>query len=230
MEISSRLKTVVKFVRKGSRVADIGTDHAYLPAYLIINEISPFVIGSDLRKGPLINAEKTINEYGIQNKIQLIQSDGFEEIKPDIADDYIICGMGGTLIRDILEKTDWLKNPSYRLILQPQSHSEDVREYLINNGFKIIAEKACKDAGRYYNIICAEFNGTKINKPDWYIYFGDLIFNQDECSKKITEKNLNLLRIRCEAEGKYKSKETHDKLSKIIESAEVIINENQINI
>jgi tRNA (adenine22-N1)-methyltransferase len=230
MEISVRLKTVAEFVRTGSRVADIGTDHAYLPAYLVIHNISPFVIGSDLRKGPLINAENTINEYNLENKIELRQSDGFENINPGDADDFIICGMGGTLIRDILAKAEWLKNPAYRLILQPQSHSEDVREYLINNGFKIIAEKACKDARRYYNIICAEFIGEKINKPDWYIYFGDLIFNKDECSKKITEKNLKLLKVRCEAEGKYKSKEIHDKLSKIIEDAEVIINGNQRNI
>lgn len=230
MDISKRLKTVAEFVREGSKVADIGTDHAYLPAYLVINNISPFVISSDLRKGPLINAENTIKEYNLEGKIELRQSDGFENIYFNDAEDFIICGMGGTLIRDILAKTEWLKNSKYRLILQPQSHSEDVREFLVNNGFEIIGERACKDAGRYYNIICAEYNGIKKDIPDWYIYFGNLIFNNDEYSKKITEKNLRLLKVRCEAEGKYKSKEIHDKLSKIINEAEVIINESKRDI
>ena len=85
-------------VRPGSVAADIGTDHAYLPASLILNGICPRALACDLRKGPLSNAAKTVAAYGLEGKITLRLSDGFDEIEPFEADDLIICGMGGTLM------------------------------------------------------------------------------------------------------------------------------------
>ena len=88
-------------VRKGNDVADIGTDHAYLPAWLILNGISPKALACDVRKGPLENAKKTVEQYGIEEKITLRLSDGFDKIEPFEADDFIMCGMGGTLMEQM---------------------------------------------------------------------------------------------------------------------------------
>ena len=110
-------------VRKGKVCCDIGTDHAYLPAYLITNSISKKALACDLREGPLANAKRTVEEYGISDRIELRLSDGLDNVKPGEADDFVFCGMGGTLITELISRTEWLKDKKYRLIFQPQSHS-----------------------------------------------------------------------------------------------------------
>ena len=117
-------------VRKGVVAADIGTDHAYLPSYLVLNGICPRAIACDLRRGPLENAAETLERMGAADRITLRLSDGLDELSAGEADDIIMAGMGGTLISRLLERTDWIKNKNIRLILQPMSHAEDVRLFL----------------------------------------------------------------------------------------------------
>ena len=136
-ELSPRLEMVASLIRKGSRIADIGTDHAYLPAYLLMNNTVKKALACDVSKGPLLNAEKTAKLFGLEDRIELRLSDGFDRIEPGEADDFIICGMGGSLIAELLERAPWLKDEKYRLIIQPQSHSNDVRKFLTENGFEI---------------------------------------------------------------------------------------------
>lgn len=220
LELSPRLKSVAELVRKGSVIADIGTDHAFLPAYLILNDYVERALACDLRKGPLCNAEKTAQIYHIRDKIELRLSDGLDAVLPDEAYDIVICGMGGTLIRDILQRAEWIKNRKYRLILQPQSHSEDLRLFLITNGFVIISETVCEDAGRSYNIICSEYSGEIKVYPEYYPYFGDLIYNKDPNAVKIVKKQLKYLKVRRESEYKFGDKIMGDHFDRVIKETE----------
>ena len=104
IKLDDRLKSVASLVRNGKRVADIGTDHGYLVAYLVENNICPCGIAADLRKGPLENARQTVIQQGLSDKIELILSDGLENISPDSCDDIVIAGMGGNLIAKKKEK------------------------------------------------------------------------------------------------------------------------------
>ncbi len=169
-----RLKTAADMVRKGVVAADIGTDHAHLPVYLVRQGICPSVIASDVREGPLKNARENIALSGLSDKISTRLSDGLDSFSSDEADDFIFAGMGGTLITELLERTEWLKDPSKHLIIQPMTHAEDVREFLCKNGFEILNETACRDSGRLYTAMCAAYTGVKLDVPESYYYVGKL--------------------------------------------------------
>ena len=222
----ARLLTAASLVRKGTKAADIGTDHAYLPIYLIKNNISSKVLACDLRKGPLDNARENIIKAGCENKIELRLSDGLDCVKSDEVDDIIICGMGGTLIADILSRADWLKNSHYNLVLQPQSHADDLRRYLFENGFEIFKEIPVTDDGRDYIIINSAFREKYDNKDnELRIFFGSLLENNDKISKRIAVRTLTYLKVRMKSEEEYGNPVLSDKLKTIIEQAEVKLNE-----
>lgn len=182
-------------VRKGVVVADIGTDHAYLPSYLVLKGVCPRALACDLRRGPLENAKETVLRYHIENKVELRLSDGLDELSAGDADDIIMAGMGGTLITQLLERTDWIKNVNIRLILQPMSHAEDVRAFLCKNGFSMLEERTCRDDGRMYSVICAEYSGEDVSFPDGYEFYGKLA-SSDPIAQMLVKKQYDRLRIR----------------------------------
>lgn len=230
-EIDLRLKKAADFVRAGSAVADIGTDHAYLPAYLSVNKIAKKVIACDLKSGPLKNAEETVNKLGLNSIIEVRKSDGLENISPNEVSDIVICGMGGNLIVDILKRASWLKNERYRLILQPQSHAYDLREFLHYNKFIIKNETSVKSDNRVYSIIVAEFQSDYSETRDEIdIYFGNLIYDKNEYSKEICRRTLEYLKVRRNTELEFGSREKSDYFKSIIDRAEEIMNDNQRNI
>ena len=197
MNLRPRLKMAADMVRSGSRFADIGTDHAYLPAWLILNGICNSGIASDLRKSPLENAAQTLRVYNIEEKISLRLSDGLDCISGDECDDIVFAGMGGTLIKEILERTNWIKDKSKRLIIQPMSHSEDVRIYLCENGFEIIKESACVDDGRDYICFCAEYIGSDCKKSGLYYFTGVHPIPGNDASKRYYDRQIKWLNTRC---------------------------------
>ncbi len=225
LKLSERIMMAAKMVRHGSVAADIGTDHAYLPAWLVLNGICPKALACDLRKGPLDNAKKTVEHYGIADKITLRLSDGFDEIEPFEAQDFIMCGMGGTLMAELASRAHWLKDSEKLLILQPQSHAEDIREFLIRNGFEIIKEDACTDSSKLYCAFSARWCGETKEYSEGYIYYGRL----PECSKPEAKEYLckvvSRLRTKLEAEKLHGSAERVGKLSRIISETEEKINE-----
>ena len=225
-EIDDRLRTAAEFVRKGVTAADIGTDHAYLPAYLIMNDIASRVIACDLRSGPLENAKATVRDLNLSGRIEIRQSDGLNNISPDEADDIIICGMGGNLITDILSRAVWLKDIKYRLILQPQSHAYDLREFLFINGFNIINETGVRSEGRVYTVIAAEYKpdfGCSYDDID--IYFGKLKYETDDISKEICRRTLGYIKVRYNSELEFGSEELAEEFRLLILKAEEIMNE-----
>ncbi len=185
-------------VRSGVVVADIGTDHAYLPSYLVMSGTTPRALACDLRKMPLENARETVDRYNLSDRIELRLSDGLDAVSAGEVQDIIIAGMGGTLTAQILERAQWLKNSGIRLILQPMTHAEDVRLFLISNGFEILIETACEDEGRVYIAICAEFTGNKKSYPAGYEFYGELD-SEDELSQRFVKKQYTRIRKRADS-------------------------------
>lgn len=190
IKLDSRLLSVASLVRKGSVVADVGTDHAYVVAYLVENGIIEKAIASDINKGPLENARQTLIECEIADKVQLVLSDGLSGIEENSCDDIVIAGMGGILISEILDKAQWVKNKNIHIVAQPMTHAEVLRKWLCDNGFKINREVTSTDAKRVYVAISASYTGEITPCSEAYCYIGELIKNHDELSGRYIEKVL----------------------------------------
>ena len=139
-------------------VCDIGTDHAHLAAELIKSGVCEKVIASDINEKPLESAKKTVEKYGVSDKVELVLSDGLENIPLDGVSDIIIAGMGGETIADIIEKADIDEIQNIRFILQPMTKPEILRRRIYSCGFRIISEKAVKDGEKIYTVMCAEYD------------------------------------------------------------------------
>lgn len=226
IKLDSRLLSVASLVRKGSTVADVGTDHAYVVAYLMENGIIEKAIASDINKGPLENARQTLIDCGITDKVTLILSDGLQNIPENSADDIVIAGMGGILISEILEKAPWVKNEKVQIIAQPMTHAETLRKWLCENGFEIRREVASTDGKRFYVAISAEYTGNKAEKSKAYYYVGELIKNSDELSMKYINKTLNSLNKKYYAQ-KNAGVSDEDGLEKIIFEINTLIGRTQ---
>lgn len=161
-ELRARLSAVFDSVRHGSVVADVGTDHAHLPIALCLSDVCPRVIASDVRDGPIASARANIERYGLSDRITVVKTDGLKGIEAYAPDDVLISGMGGELIVRILSEAAFIRAKGKRLVLQPQTHPEEVRKYLFLNGFSIVREKLALDDGdRLYQIIVAEYDGEE---------------------------------------------------------------------
>lgn len=155
MQISKRLKTVASLVTKGYRVADIGTDHAYVPIFLVTEGLTGQALAMDIGKGPLESAEEHIREQGLQDRIETRLSDGLAAYRQGEADSIIIAGMGGALMARILsdgaDKCAGVKE----LILSPQSEIFLVRRWLTQNSWQIEHEVMLEEDGKYYTVMRA---------------------------------------------------------------------------
>ncbi|MCR5151370.1 MAG: class I SAM-dependent methyltransferase [Clostridiales bacterium] len=221
LKLTPRLEMAAGMVRRGNTVVDIGTDHAYLPAYLVLNRICPNAIACDVKEGPLLNAAKTVAKYALGDKIELRLSDGLKAIKKGEAQDIVMCGMGGNLIEDILTPAEWLNDKKYRLIIQPQSHSEDVRRFLDINGFEILNETVCKDSGKLYFALCAEYDGHKPDKNETQYFFGRLPECENEFATNLIENILKRLKLKANSIKGYSDKKNeYEKLYAVISQAE----------
>ena len=150
MDLSARLKAVAGMVTKGNRVCDVGCDHGYISIYLVKNGISPFVYAMDINKGPLLRAKAHISDYGYEDKIETILSDGLVALGDRESDALVCAGMGGRLIIKILNDGMEQVLKMKELILQPQSEIHLVREYLRKQGFYIDKEDMVFEDGKYY--------------------------------------------------------------------------------
>ena len=159
--LRARLSAVFDSVRRGSVAADVGTDHAHLPIALCLSDVCPRVIASDVRDGPIASARLNIERYGLSDRITVVKTDGLRGIEQYAPDDILISGMGGELIVRILSDASFVKAKGKRLVLQPQTHPEEVRRYLLMNGFSIVCERLALDDGdRLYQVIVAEYDGA----------------------------------------------------------------------
>jgi tRNA (adenine22-N1)-methyltransferase len=150
MQLSQRMQAVADLVTKGSRLADVGTDHGYVPIYLVQQGIVPKAIAMDVRKGPLAHADANIEKYGLSGRIETRLSDGLHALNKNEADSVVIAGMGGLLMVRILEEGLRVLETVRECILQPQSDVDSVRRFLHEHGFCITKENMVIDGGKYY--------------------------------------------------------------------------------
>ncbi len=187
--LSQRLSRIAAAIPINARIVDIGTDHAYLPIYLLGNKLINHAIACDIGERPLEVARKNIKAAAI-NGIDLRLSDGFAAINPSEIDCAIIAGMGGEVISGILDRCKWIKSSRYTLILQPTTSPEKLREFLFNNGFSVKAETACSENGKLYSIMTAIFSGKNIPLAPEKLYIGELTPEIEE-SRLYIEKQLS---------------------------------------
>ena len=152
MELSKRLNFIINNIDKISVLADVGTDHGYIPLYATQNGICDKAIAIDINKDPLDKARLNAILEGAGDELEFRLGDGLNPLKKDEVEAVIIAGMGGNLIRDILEESIDKVNSLNYLILVPAQNPEVLREYLYNNDYEIICENLCEEDGIYYEL------------------------------------------------------------------------------
>ena len=162
-KISNRLMTAAALVTQGYTLADVGTDHGYIPIYLLQQKKIPAAIAMDINEGPLERAKEHIALYGLQAYIQTRLSDGVAALKPGEVEAVLIAGMGGGLVMHILKDGEKVCQSAKELILQPQSEIEHVREFLREKGYTILAEDMVYEDGKFYPMMKVQYQGENEN-------------------------------------------------------------------
>ena len=190
--LTERLKTVSSMIR-GRVCADIGTDHALLPCYLILSGKACLCYACDIAEGPLMRAKANIEKYGLEEKVIPILCNGIPKEYLDELDSIVIAGMGGNMIADILSVHSF-KN--IRLVLQPMTKQEVLREYLINNGFVIEEERTVLDGGKYYTVMQAGVGKSENYTPAQLEAGKQPLLRLDETDRKYIENKVEALKKR----------------------------------
>lgn len=201
LQLTNRLQQVADFIEPCDCMADIGTDHAYLPAWLIEHGRVRRAIASDIHPLPLENAKKTLRQYALDGKIELRLSDGLTEFSPlDGVHEFAFAGMGGELMAGMLLDTPWLASPQTNLVLQPMTHFEDVRRALGKCGFSIVSEAVAAEGKRLYLVIRASFSGQFCDFPEWFCHAGLLPKSRTQTDRMLLDKILARLGKRADAQ------------------------------
>lgn len=173
-KLSNRLNLCAEMITPGSSIADIGTDHAYIPIWLALNGKIKSALACDIRNGPLENASKNIEKYNLHNIIKTRLSDGFSNIEENEVDEIIIAGMGGNIISNILVNCHWKNKKDKIFILQPMKYEERLREFLAKNGYSIKKETATICSGKVYTAMKVTYFGTPQKIENYEKYIGKL--------------------------------------------------------
>lgn len=183
--INARLHSAAELVGQGAVLADIGTDHAYLPLFLLSEGRITYAFASDVNEGPLASARKNAEDCGLTDKMSFVLTDGATALAGKGITDYTICGMGGELIADIIDRAPHLNDSGVRLILQPMSRQEKLRAYLYSHGFEILTESYSLDAGKYYVCFEARYSGKcrEISDTEAHIGLKESNFVNKDCQK-----------------------------------------------
>ena len=181
IELGERLTKVANFVPKDSKVCDVGSDHAYLPVYLIQNYQLSCAIAGEVVEGPFLSAKQTVRDYRMEDRIEVRLGDGLQILsKEDEITAVTICGMGGELISRILEAgySGGHINGQERLILQPNVAEHFVREWLMNHSYQIVEETVVQDNHRLYEIIVAEPVGKRVEYTELELKYGPILLKE----------------------------------------------------
>lgn len=188
-KLSERLSAVASLVDKGSAIADIGTDHGYIPVYLYKQGVITGAIAADINESPLSSCRALVEQEGLGEYIKVRLSDGLVHLRSDEMDTIIIAGMGGELIADILSKCSYIKEK--HIILNPMTHPEIARKYLYDNAFEILNDIVVKDGRHYYSVFNARYTGHVVEKSKADYYLGNI---KDFSNKEYFNHLLNYLK------------------------------------
>lgn len=198
IHLSKRLQAISSFIEAGERVADIGTDHAFLPIYLVQQRIN-FAIASDIGAGPVAIAKQNVADAGLTAQISVRQADGLASIMPDDAiSTVVIAGMGGQLMTDILEAGQPQLDGTETLVLAPNRHQYDVRLWLDQHGYGIIGEDIVEDEGHIYELMAAGRTRPDVPYSEADLRFGPILRRQKsptfmkKCTAKLRKPRLCL--------------------------------------
>lgn len=221
--ISKRLLKCAEMISHGTKVVDVGTDHAYLPIYLCLNKKISHAIASDLREGPLKNAKSNIKSFNLENMIETRISDGLKNIEETEIDEVIIAGMGGNIIVNILEECTWKNKIGKRFILQPMKYESNLRKYLSKNGYEIEKESAVMCMGKIYTVIKALYTNIPYSLSPYEYYIGNLVNSLDTDAKLYIGKQINDLKNRQKGAIIQNNKEKETYYTDIIEKLRNIL-------
>ncbi len=181
MKLSKRLNAIKDFVDIKSNLVDIGTDHAFIPIQLMLENKINKAIAMDINKGPLEKAKNNIILNKLEDKIEIRLSDGFEGLKENEADTALIAGMGADLMIDILKRGEKFKYTIKEYILSPHSQWDKIRRFLRENKYLIIKEKMVFDENKYYLIIKASFlKSDEIRSEKKYDLYGKYLIDRND--------------------------------------------------
>lgn len=215
-KLDNRLALCAELVRSNARIADIGTDHAYLPIWLARTGRISHAIAADLRPEPLHSGKENIIKYHAEDMIETRLSDGLTAIDPDEVDDVIIAGMGGELIAKIIDAAPWVKENKKNLILQPMTKSEHLREYLYRNGFEIIKERAVVADNKVYSVMCCMYSGNAGVSDNVSIYIGRLNEDNSDAAHEYILGKIKMLELKANGLTVSGQNEKAEKLRSII--------------
>ncbi len=200
MILDTRLRAAADMVPRDARLADIGSDHAYLPIALCLENKIKTALASDINEGPVRAAVTNIHKNGLDDRIIAVRADGLDKTREFAPDCITILGMGGELIVSILDKAEWVKDEKITLVLQPMTHPEILAKYLAERGFAIIDERIVRDGNRddrIYRIISAKFDGKARRITEGEALVGRINTDRgDEITAAYIKKNIRILETR----------------------------------
>lgn len=226
-KLSVRLATVAKYVSEGARIADIGSDHAYLPCYLAKNVGIRFAVAGEVAVGPYRSAERNVLSEGLSDIISVRMGDGLDVIQPGEVDCITIAGMGGALITSILENGKNKLDSVKRLVLQPNLSAISIRKWFLANNWELVAEEIIEEDGKIYEILIGEkgdpYKPYRTNVDRGLLLGPFLVKKQDAVfRKKWAAEKENWQRIYGALEGAAKTAETNEKKQELVNKMKLV--------
>lgn len=222
-QLSKRLETVFEYIPNQSTLADIGSDHAYLPCYAVLNGKVTYAIAGEVAEGPYQSAVNQVVDANLMKQIEVRKGDGLEVISPGEVSCVTIAGMGGTLIAKILEEGKSKLTPNMRLVLQPNIGSVNVRKWLQTNGWTIVNESILREDDHIYEVICADFESSK-NLTEQELLMGPFLLKEknEAFVQKWNEEKKQLHQILQSLEQAKETPEITEKKQKIVRDITLI--------
>lgn len=199
----NRLKLCADFVRNGARLADIGTDHAYLPIWLCKNNVCPSAIAADINPEPLSRGNDDIQSANMQDKVKTRLSNGLQNICENECDDIVIAGMGGELIAQIIDKCSFKRNPSKHFILQPMTKCEVLIKWLCDNNFEILKQDCCMASKKCYTVLLVQYKEEKKHYDEIFYFTGKLSPKGKNNHRLFLEKQLRMINKKALGDNHY---------------------------
>ncbi|MGE6629275.1 tRNA (adenine(22)-N(1))-methyltransferase [Bacillus sp. NPDC077027] len=228
MNLSKRLKSVAEFLPKGAVFADIGSDHAYLPCYAILQHKAKRAIAGEITDGPFQSAKQQVLRVDLDALISVRKGDGLEVIEKGEVNAITIAGMGGSLIASILDEGKERLSGSERLILQPNIHAHHIRLWLYQKGYELLDEVILEEDGKVYEILIAE-KGDK-DKPyqgisfDAGMFVGPFLAKQqnDVFLKKWTQELHHLEKINAQIKKAATTEENKERQAELMKKMTIL--------